>query len=81
MGVIQQVINDICQQFILGEKGAANHGMVHLTQLLVEDEQLVMTAEQERILENIITAQGAKNYLYVADLLQYELLPTLSKKK
>jgi hypothetical protein len=77
MDEIKNLIHEVSQQFILCEKGVANHGIVRLTQFFIQYEHLVERSRCMDILEKIVAAQEGKNYLYVADLLQYELFPAL----
>lgn len=80
MDLITKKIHDICERFILSEHGCANHEMTQLTDLLMKNEELIAKKPGFiEIINKIIKAQSSKNYLYIADLLQYELLPLFNK--
>lgn len=80
MDLITKKIHDICERFILSEHGYANHEMTQLTDLLMKNEELIAKKTGFiEIINKIIKAQSSKNYLYIADLLQYELLPLFNK--
>ena len=78
MDLIIHTIKEVCKKFILCETGYANHELARLTQLLLNDQNILKEAKIFTILERITQAQECKNNLYIADLLEYELLPALT---
>lgn len=81
MDLMSKKIIDICERFILSEHGYANHEMAQLTDLLMKNQELIAKKPGLiDIINKIIKAQTSKNYLYIADLLQYELLPLFNKE-
>ncbi len=81
MDLIIDKINKISDGYILCEIGSANNALSQLITELLEDKQLMTSITNNiGIMEKIAAAQERKDYLYLADLLQYELTPLLNHK-
>ncbi len=78
--VLRQYVEDTAAAFIQGREGEANESFVGLIDKLVP---LLQSAEPEvlqqlnKVLTETLAAQGRKDYLHIADQLQYELAPLL----
>lgn len=81
MDLILNLTRTISKKFILGEDAYANAELIKLSQLLIENSELHNNTVIEPLLDKIIQAQRPKNYVYIADLLEYELIPILRKTK
>ena len=79
MDLILNLTRTISKKFILGEDAYANAELIKLSQLLIENSELHNNTVIEPLLDKIIQAQRRKNYVYIADLLEYELIPILRK--
>lgn len=78
MDIAINTIKEICRNFILGEFGYAHHELGHLTTLLLKNKQLLAKKPGIiKVLTKIVHAQENHDYLYIADLLGYELMPFL----
>lgn len=78
MDTIIRKIQDTSNAFILSERGYAQHELGELINLLLENKTKINEPSRLLpILSKLMTAQKTKNYLYIADLLTYELLPLL----
>jgi hypothetical protein len=76
MAIDRQRIKKIAEQFVLCEKARANHEWrLFLDTLLEHKNQFAGTPDFISLLEQIMQAQQKKDYLYLADLLMYELFP------
>lgn len=69
----------ISEKFILAEVGYANNELNNLSRLLLQNPNTLKNPLLLSILEEIVTAQEQKNYLYIADLLLYRLIPVLKQ--
>lgn len=77
MAIDPNKIKQIAERFILSEQAYANHEWILMIDSLLENKTLFI--QKRELLEQLIQAQGSKDYLYLADLLLYELLPLLNK--
>jgi len=69
----------ISRKFILCENAYANTELVKLAQLLLQTPKLQRNQDIPLLVDKIIKAHEVKNYIYIADLIEYELIPTLLK--
>ena len=69
----------ISKKFILAENVYANSDLVQLAQLLLQTPELQSNTKLQSVIEKLLNAHQNKNYVFIADLLEYELVPLLSK--
>ena len=69
----------ISKKFILAENAYANSDLVQLAQLLLQTPELQSNTKLQSVIEKLLNAHQNKNYVFIADLLEYELVPLLSK--
>lgn len=71
-----QILKTTADAFRLGMEGQASENLVKLIDLLMpmfQDPAWSNREGKNRILEELLAAQSRKDYLYAADLLEYEV--------
>lgn len=79
MDKLISIVETINRKLILCENGYANTELIALSKLIIEQPQLHQNKELSEVMGKIIKAHEYKNYVYLADLLEYELIPVLEK--
>ncbi len=80
---LSQTVTTAVTAYRLGMEGAASDALTRATQLMEkaiggwEEQDLKILAD---CLSRVFAAQTRKNYLYAADMLEYQLLPFLMKR-
>lgn len=80
MDLISTTAIKISEQFIRAENGHANKELNHLSQLLLQNPNSLNNPKLLTVLQQIVTAQEQKDYLFIADLLTYQLIPLLAEQ-
>lgn len=70
----------ISKKFILAENAYANSELIKLSQLLLQSPELQKNPELQVVIGTLVQAHQNKNYIYIADLIEYELIPLLLSK-
>ena len=77
-----ETLNQSVRQFRLGMEGEASASLASFIDLLLKgmtaDRNFPLSAEDMPLLNEIIGGQQRGDYLYVADILEYKLLPRLT---
>lgn len=78
---ILEKISDAAGNYRLGLAAAGSEALVGITEVLITE--MVHWTETEIIdfqslLEKLLQAQEQKNILYIADILEYQILPNIS---
>ncbi|RUR10265.1 hypothetical protein [Legionella sp. km772] len=71
------IAKTVSEKFILGENAFANVELAKLSKLVIEQTTLHQNNEISLLMNKIIKAHEDKNYLFIADILVYELIPAL----
>lgn len=78
MDHIINIAKTISKKLSLCENAYANTKLIELSKLLIQEPELNQNKNILLLLNKMITAHENKNYVYLADILEYELIPALS---
>lgn len=77
MALIIDTANTIATKLILCEYGYASHELAYLIELLLQEQELLSHPRIMGIIEKMMVTLNSKNYVYLADIIAYELIPVL----
>jgi hypothetical protein len=82
--MVAEILRTSVRQFRLGMEGAGSASLVKLVDallnLLAAPERSQLSTRLLPLLKDIIAAQQRGDYLYIADILEYEILPDLKQE-